>query len=174
MKLITFADGVMRLGGEALPGILSEMRISGKVRFDEQKVDGLSGKKKTPQGWEDADLSLSLYLPTDENSTCYEKAEALNSLFRKLDDAANPEIYTVASRHAQARGIRQVIFSRLDTSEDDRTDEIKANLCFVEHRPPIIRVEREQAKTLTPEQAASQGSTPNGGNKPEYEFGGEL
>ena len=48
--LITFADGVLTLGGEEVPGILHTLRVDGKVRFDEQKVDGSSGKKKTPQG----------------------------------------------------------------------------------------------------------------------------
>ncbi|WP_304049036.1 hypothetical protein [Desulfovibrio piger] len=65
VKLLTFEDGVVRIDGEELPGILSDLRVSGKVRFDEQSVDKASGKKKTPQGWEDADISLTLYLTTD-------------------------------------------------------------------------------------------------------------
>ena len=32
-----------------LPGLLSDLRVSGQVRFDEQQVDKSSGKKKTPQ-----------------------------------------------------------------------------------------------------------------------------
>ena len=69
MKLLTFEDGIVRIDGEELPGILSDLRVSGKVRFDEQSVDKASGKKKTPQGWEDADISLTLYLLTDEAGT---------------------------------------------------------------------------------------------------------
>ena len=45
MKMITFEDGVVKLGDEEVPGILRSLRVSGKVRFDEQKVDGSSGKK---------------------------------------------------------------------------------------------------------------------------------
>ena len=78
VKLLTFEDGVVRIDGEELPGILSDLRVSGKVRFDEQSVDKASGKKKTPQGWEDADISLTLYLTTDGAGTCYDKLEYLN------------------------------------------------------------------------------------------------
>ena len=53
VKLLSFEDGIVRIGGEELPGLLSDLRVSGKVRFDEQSVDKASGKKKTPQGWEE-------------------------------------------------------------------------------------------------------------------------
>ena len=48
MKLLTFEDGIVRISGEELPGLLSDLRVSGQVRFDEQQVDKTSGKKKTP------------------------------------------------------------------------------------------------------------------------------
>ena len=60
VKLLTFDDGIVRVDGEDLPGILDDLKVSGKVRFDEQKVDKASGKKKTPQGWEDTDVSITL------------------------------------------------------------------------------------------------------------------
>ena len=69
-NLITFDDGVLTLGGEEVPGILNSLRVDGKVRFDEQKVDGSSGKKKTPQGFEDSDIMISLYLVTDDDTSC--------------------------------------------------------------------------------------------------------
>ena len=110
VKLLTFEDGVVRIDGEELPGILSDLRVSGKVRFDEQSVDKASGKKKTPQGWEDADISLTLYLTTDGSGTCYDKLESLNGWFKKTDGKANPSIFTVTNRHLLARGVRRVVF----------------------------------------------------------------
>ena len=49
MEVLTFEHGEVRLDNELVPGILQNLRVSGKVRFDEQKVDGGSGKKKAPQ-----------------------------------------------------------------------------------------------------------------------------
>ncbi|MFR9012824.1 MAG: hypothetical protein ACLVI5_04555 [Desulfovibrio piger] len=155
-KLITFEDGVVTLAGEEVPGILHSLRVEGKVRFDEQKVDGSSGKKKTPQGFEDSDIMVSLYLVTDSDSSCYDKLETLSGMFRKVDDKANPQIYTVANRHLLARGVRQVVFSRLCSSENDRTDEIMATLGFVEHNPPVVKTEKAQAKSPTSKELAEQ------------------
>lgn len=153
-RLISFEDGVITLGGEEVPGILQSLSVDGKVRFDEQKVDGASGKKKTPQGYDDCEITVSLYLVTDGDSSCYEKLEALSGMFRKVDDWANPQIYDVANRHLLARGVRQVVFSKLQTSENDKTDEITASLGFTEHNPPIVRTEEAQAKLPTPGELA--------------------
>ena len=153
-NLITFEDGVVRLAGEEVPGILNALRVDGKVRFDEQKVDGSSGKKKTPQGFEDSDIMISLYMVTDDDTSCYDKLETLSGMFRKVDDNANPQIYTVANRHLLARGIRQVVFSKLQTAENDKTDEITTTLGFVEHNPPIVKTEKAQAKSPTPKELA--------------------
>ena len=106
VKLLSFEDGIVRIGGEELPGLLSDLRGSGKVRFDEQSVDKASGKKKTPQGWEDADISLTLTLLTDESGTCYDKLAVLEGFFKKTDGKANPSIFTVANSHVLARGVR--------------------------------------------------------------------
>lgn len=158
MKLLTFEDGVVRIGGEELPGILADIRVSCAVRFDEQSVDKASGKKKTPQGWEDSDISLSLYLTTDESGTCYEKLDTLNGLFKKTDARANPTIFTVANRHLLARGIRQVVFSKLDSAESMKSDDIRATLSFTEHNPPIVKQERAVAKQPTPGELAKQAA----------------
>ena len=157
-NLITYDDGVVTLAGEEVPGILHSLRVDGKVRFDEQKVDGSSGKKKTPQGFEDSDIMISLYLVTDDDSSCYDKLETLSGMFRKVDDKANPQIYTVANRHLLARGVRQVCFSKLQTAENDRTDEITATLGFVEHNPPVVKTEKAQAKTPTGKELAEQAA----------------
>ena len=157
-NLITFEDGVLTLGGEEVPGILHSLRVDGKVRFDEQKVDGSSGKKKTPQGFEDSDIMVSLYLVTDEDSSCYDKLETLSGMFRKVDDKANPQIYTVANRHLLARGVRQVCFSKLQTAENDTIDEITATLGFAEHNPPIVKTEKAQAKSPTSKELAEQAA----------------
>ncbi len=158
MTFITFEDGVLTLAGEEVPGILRSLRVDGKVRFDEQKVDGTSGKKKTPQGFEDCDIMVSLFLVTDEGSSCYDKLETLSGMFRKVDDKANPQIYTVANRHLLARGVRQVVFSKFCSSENDRTDEIMVTLGFVEHNPPVVKTEKAQAKSPTSRELAEQAA----------------
>lgn len=162
---ITFEDGIIYLDDEEVPGIMRSLSVDGKVRFDEQKVDGASGKKKTPQGYEDCDISVSLYLCTDDESDCYEKLATLSEMFRSVDDGANPKIYEIFSMHLFLRGIRKVVFSKLSTSENDKSDEITATLGFVEHNPPIVKTEKAKAKTPTPGELAKKANEqPAGGS----------
>lgn len=156
VRLLVFEDGLIRLGDTELPGILTELRVDGKVRFDEQKKDGSSGKKKTPKGFEDSDVMVTMLLLTDSESQCYEKLEQVSGLFRKIDDKANPQVYTVTNRHLLARGVRQVVFSKLQSSENNGSDEIRVTLGFVEHNPPVTKIEKAQAKTPTPKELAEQ------------------
>jgi hypothetical protein len=140
--LLNFAHGEVRLGSHTVPGILRTLRVGGKVRFDESEPDGLSGKAKTPMGWEDCAVSLGVELLTDERGTCYDKLAELDGLFRGHDNGANPRVLDVANAHLTARGIERVVFAGLDSSESDRDDVILATLHFTEHRPPVIRLEQ--------------------------------
>lgn len=165
IKLLTFEDGIVRIGGDALPGLLQNLKVSDSVRMDEQSVDKTSGKKKTPQGWEDTSISITLLLPTDDQGSCYDKLQTINGYFRQTDGSAKPAIFTVANRHMQARGVRQVVFSRLESSETSSSDEIQAQLAFTEHNPPVVKLEQAAASKITPKslaqaarQAASKGN----------------
>ena len=139
---LTFAHGEVRLGGSAVPGILRGLNIRGSVRFDESERDGLSGKAKTPMGWEDCDVSLTVELLTDEASDCYDKLGKVDALFRGRDNGANPRVLTVANAHVTARGIERVVFSGLDSRETDQDDVIEAVLKFIEYCPPVVRAEQ--------------------------------
>lgn len=167
VKLIVFEDGLIKLGDTELPGILTELRVDGKVRSDEQKKDGASGKKKTPKGFDDADVMASMLLLTDSESQCYEKLEQVSGLFRKIDKKANPQVYTVTNRHLLARGVRQVVFSKLQSAESNGDDEIRVTLGFVEHNPLTTKIEKAQAKTPTPKELKEQAAEKAKKNSPE-------
>lgn len=175
MNFLTFEDGLIRLGNATVPGLLSTLRVNGKVRFDTQKVDGASGKSKTPQGWEDCEIMATVVLLTDDESDCYEKAAALETLFRNPDKQANPQVLTITNRHVTARGVRQVVFSRLETTESNQSDDITATLGFTEHRPPIVKTEEAQAKSPTSTELKQQAEAKANGAQPEeYKWEGKL
>lgn len=138
---LTFADGVVTLGGADLPGILRDLSVGCEVRFDEAEQDFRSGSTRTPMGWEDGDVALTLELLTNDESTCYRKLKSLNAVFKAYDSSGNPKVYDVASAHLTARGVRQVVFSGLSSSETDLDDVILCRLAFREYRPAIVEVE---------------------------------
>lgn len=147
---LVFEDGELYLDGERIDGILTRSNVSQDVRYDEAEQDGLSGKVKTPMGWEDAVIRFDLDLTSDGSATCYDRLERINGIFRGADNGVNPKIYTVMNRHLRARGIDQVVFSSLSSDEDDKEDVIAVSLSFKEHRPAITAVEARVVATTNP------------------------
>lgn len=144
---LTFEDGVLSLDGEAIPGVFVNSNILCDVKFDEAQSDQLSGKKKTPMGWEDAEIDFDYELLSDDDGDCYDKLARLNALFKGYGGSAQPKIFTPLNRHIQARGIEQVVFKSLGSRETDKEDTIVVTLHFVEHTPPIVQAEERVVKS---------------------------
>ncbi len=157
--LLTFANGQVTLGGELLPGIFRDVSVRCDIRFDEAEEDARSGSTKTPLGWNDSDIDLSLDLLTDDDSTCYKKLRSLNSIFKGYDSNGNPKVYTVASSHVSARGITKIVFSGLSSRESDRDDMISCRLSFQEYKPAVVKVESKKTSSSTP--STSTASDPD-------------
>lgn len=148
MALLTWEDGVVKVDGQELPGELVDLSVDCRVKFDEQDVDGQSGKKRTPLGWEDAEVGLALCLTTEaDGDDCYDKLAVINGIFRSHDAQANPKIFRIDNRHLLARGVNELIFSGLSSGETEEDDTIIASLSFVENNPPVVKTETSVAKS---------------------------
>jgi len=140
MRLI-FENGEITLGDTLIPGIMTQVRIKNELIFDDFSIDSMSGNKKTPMGYSDADISVSMDLMTDDTLSCYDRLSAVNKLFKTVDENANTIVYTVLNSHCAARNIQKVYFSRLDSSESDQNDIITIDLSFVEYKPDVVKKE---------------------------------
>ena len=159
--ILSFEHGQVKLSGILLPGIVKSLSVQADVRFDTAEQDGMSGKVKVPLGWEDSVVAITVELLSDESSDCYDKLSGLNAVFRDTDQGANPKIYTVVNSHLIARGINQVVFSSLSSSETDEDDVILASLNFTEHLPVVTKTEK---RTIAADNAA--GSSDQAGDAP--------
>jgi hypothetical protein len=157
MALLTFSDGVVRLNGEALDGVLRNLTVGGELTFSEEKRDGLSGTVKVPMGWNDSDISCALDLITDNKKSCYERLSEINAIFRAREEQ-KPNIYDVSNRHLSARGIRRVVFAKLDSSESSDDDVITVTLSFTEYEPSVVNAEKGGSAGVSP--ASKNGPTP--------------
>ncbi len=159
MSLLTFADGVIRLDDQDVPGILKSLSVRGQVKYDETKMDAQSGQARIPAGWEDADVTATVELLTDDNSDCYQKLKSLNAIFKSAESSREtehgqtvtrpPKEYTVVNRHLNARSVRKVVFSALASSESDQDDVIQAVLTFNESNNPAVAAEQRAQGTDT-------------------------
>lgn len=138
---IRLEDGHVSLAGKLVPGVLVSMEINGTVMFDQAEIDNVSGKKKTPMGWNDSLLFLRIKLLSDADTTCYEKLATINGIFKGMDNRRNPKVYDIKNRHAAARDVHQVVFSDLRSAESDEDDVIILGIGFEEHNPPVIKPE---------------------------------
>jgi len=146
---LTFEDGRIFIENYELNGIIKDLNITGKIRFDSAQTDSLSGTKKTPMGWEDATISIQLELTTDEDSSCYEKLNNINNIFMGQDDDGNPKVLKIYNKHTQARNVDDVIFSSLESQESDIDDIILVKLNFIEFLPVIVETEKKEILSNT-------------------------
>lgn len=146
MSLLTFEDGQIVLGDYTLPGNFVGTQVGKSIRFDEQKSPN-SGSRKVPLGWEDAAITVTLELTTEQDGqTCYDKLEELNGIFCQYDNKANPKVWDIDNRHLTARGIRRVIFSGLSSDETNQNDVIKVTLTFSEYYQAVVKLEKNVAR----------------------------
>lgn len=149
-QTITSDFGQVKLGKTLLPGAFAGMDIQGQVRVDDLTIAGQSGSSKQPLGFEDAKISLEIRLLTDEESTCYDKAEQIVQIFQAVDSAAKPFIYRIVNKHTALWKIKEVVFEGLRTKETNQDDTLIASLEFTEYRPVLVAKEKRTQVQQTP------------------------
>ena len=132
--------GELRLDGVLLPGILQRMSIGGVLHVDRARM--VSGAMRSqPIGFEVPTVRLTLALTSDPpgffsgatqvanliasgslsdaeaENTCYGKAGLLERLHRAVGLDGNPIARRISNPHVNQRGIAEVWFTGLITSE---------------------------------------------------------
>ncbi|GAB6100442.1 hypothetical protein JCM16358_23210 [Halanaerocella petrolearia] len=146
MKVITNDYGLIKLGDKVIPGVYQNMSVKNSIKIDEVDIKGASGTSKQPQGYNDAKITLTLKLQTDNQTDCYEKVEKLVSIFQNTDSNAKPYIYNVVNRLTSAWGIEEVVFDDLKTKDTNKDNTILAELHFVQYKPVVV--EKEERSNL--------------------------
>jgi hypothetical protein len=141
-------EGQVKIGNppELLPGILSSITINGDLSIDNASIEGRSGSSKQVHGWNDAAVSISLILIGDTKTSRFDSLAVIVSHFKK-DEDGTPVVYTFHHPMAKAWNIRQLLFSSLNTTEDNKLNQIIATLEFVEH-DPITGLSQERKDVL--------------------------
>lgn len=149
-----YADdpGQVKLGNVLLPGVFEGLDVEGELRIDEAEVPGQSGKKKQVQGYDDPTLVLKLRLLTDARGTALEKLKVLTGLFQAASSQPKPYVYRIVSKMTAAWGIREVIFKRLRSSDNNLDDTIRVELEFIENRAVVVQTKKVAAagKSVVP------------------------
>lgn len=145
---IDTAVGRASLGGTDIPGTITRIYVKGALLFDNVAQIGSSKTEKTLQGFDDADITLNVEIfdKGNEDKSRYKLLTTLNKMFRSVENGS-PVTYSIANPHLLARGISQVLFSSLESIEENGY--IACTLSFVEHAKAIAKQESAQAKNTT-------------------------
>lgn len=163
-QIITDDFGEVKLNGIALPGIFDSLEISGEIDIDEIDVPGTSGKKKQPQGFQDASLVFRIEVLTDDESNCYDKAKQIVQTFKKTDSTAKPLVHRIVNKHAAIWDIEEVIIKNVKTRESNKDDAMIVEINMIEYEPALVQKEKavqpapQQTEETTTEAEPRRGS----------------
>ncbi len=143
-----------------LPGVLQSISIGGDILWDTSEFTGSKNSKIT-KGYKEKTITINLLLLGEvsrttlhildkildeiigeSTNTPYQALEDLERLFKETEESSKPSteeavsimpsIYTIRNDHINKRGINEVCFVNLTSSEDNAKDYIKVTITFEE------------------------------------------
>lgn len=171
--IFTITDpGQCKVGDIILPGVFESLEITGSVQTDEAEIKGKKNRVTQAVGYTNMRMRLNLAIHVlndeeDPNDQIAQQIKIIQNIFRKSPSQEVPGVYRFVNKHAQARGINEVIFAEFKTYEDNRIDKVICGLEFVEHVPVNVKIATsETPRASTASKAAAGGQTPKPAPQP--------
>ncbi len=124
-------DGIVKLDGVALEGVLQSLSVNGEIVIDSNNTASTTQSRKIMRGYKDKTVALTLRVVPSDFKTVYEILEDIENLFQ---DKANdiPKVMMLSNPHTIARGIDEVLLTSVSSSEDNSTNTLNVTLNFEE------------------------------------------
>lgn len=150
-QLITTDAGQVKVAGVILPGVFESLEISGAAQLDQVEIKGKKERVTQAVGYDPARVRLTLnLLPPEEGGDCAAQVTELQKMFRKTPEQQKPGVYQLVNKHTAARNISEVIFSGLQTWEDNKSDKMLVICEFMEHVPIKVPVASKRPAAPSP------------------------
>jgi hypothetical protein len=155
-------EGILKIGSppETLPGIVESVKINDSLLMEDTEVQGRSGRVKIVQGWDDAGLliSMSLIDGPGAGKTRWDYLKQITAAFKKVANNGKPEIYMLSHPMINAWGVRQLLFTSLETTESRTRRKITVALEFAEYDSSAGIVQERQENAAQAQQAAPEAA----------------
>ncbi len=148
-------SGLVKVGGTLLPGTFEKMEIEADVKVDEVDVKGKSVKPKQATGYEDAKIKLVINLRANNKEDEYTQLSKIQNIFKKPGQE-KPNVYQIFNRHLNTRGIDKVIFKKLTTKEDNKSNILRVTCEFWEYIPITIQATKNTSITSSTTKSSIQ------------------
>jgi hypothetical protein len=123
-----------------LPGILDSIKVSDELLVDSAELADKSGSVKIISGWADADVTVNLLLidiprvsgdAVTPAVTRFDCLKEIAGIFKRMKDG-KPGVFTILHPHVAAWGLREFVFSKLESEESRGRRVITCSLEFDE------------------------------------------
>jgi hypothetical protein len=154
---IDSASGIIKIGSppQELPGIFESIKISNSLLKENSEMQGRSGQVKIVQGWDDVGILITLSLIDNPRAgmTRWDYLNHIAGVFKKVVDNGKPEIYTLSHPMINAWGVKQLLFSTLETAEYRKRRKVAVTLVFEEHDSATGLIQTRQSSSDAAAQA---------------------
>lgn len=149
--ILFVSDNQIKLNDIQLHGTLQSISVSGKLIYEAKEQTASSNRVKSITGFDDSSVEISIILTDKKNistgnieKTDYQMLNEINNLFKKLENGS-PVIYTIKNQHINARGVKKVLFSDLDSEETNAG--LVCTLKFIETESITKTIQTQQNQT---------------------------
>ena len=132
------AGEAIKLDGLTLPGIVTDIEITGEFDLERKRLEGRSFRTALAKGYKDAVVLISLeILPPDAEA----QVKQIEAAFKINYAGAKPKPQRIVNPLLDARGVTAVLFKRFVTRQGSEDDALLCTLEFAEYEPLIGRIE---------------------------------
>ena len=136
--VITTDFGDVKVGGIILPGTFQKLEVESDAKVDEVDVKGKSVKPKQATGYEDAKVKFTLIIRPNNKEDEYTQLAKIQRVFRKPEQG-KPQVFDIVNKHVNTRGVRKIIFKKLTTQEDNKSNILLVTCEFWEYIPITLK-----------------------------------
>jgi len=151
--MIYVEDGLIKLNGVILPGLVKNIEVTETAQIDEQEVDGSAAKPKQAVGYEDAKISIELIIDDTEEKTKYENLSAIRTLFRQPTQSV-PQPIPIICEDTTTHGIDKVLFKSLSHKAENKKEQLTVTIELYEYIPCTITVTKSASKSSSKSSSA--------------------
>ena len=127
-------DESIKLSGFGeLPGIVTDIEVSGRYKIEAKKVEGRDGSIKIGHGYNDAKVTISLeILPPDEWGQVKQIEKAFKNAFGA---AGHPKPMRIVNRLCDAKDVYTVLFEAFTVRQGNEDEALEGTLELLEYEP---------------------------------------
>lgn len=156
--------GIIKIDGKTIPGALQRLTVGHEIIIDEIEIQDKDGHLKQPAGYDEGTIAIDLAIPgTDiDPEDAYAKLAEIQALFKRIEGQLKPEIHDITNIHANARGIKQVLFRSLQSEMTSENNVLVVQIELEEYIPLAVQVVQATERAEEKQQIADAVSNTTG------------